>query len=79
MILLIGLQNGLNMNTGYDYKKCMGLKVKPRQGDGLLFYSVFPNGTIDQVIVIFCCIVWLYHSTNLIISFRCEASWFLST
>ncbi|XXG44536.1 hypothetical protein AAC387_Pa01g4313 [Persea americana] len=41
-------ENGLNMNTGYDYKKCMGLKVKPRQGDGLLFYSVFPNGTIDQ-------------------------------
>ncbi|KAJ8651064.1 hypothetical protein MRB53_004087 [Persea americana] len=41
-------ENGLNMTTGYDYKKCMGLKVKPRQGDGLLFYSVFPNGTIDQ-------------------------------
>lgn len=34
---------------GFDYKKCTGLKVKPRKGDGLLFYSVFPNGTIDQV------------------------------
>ncbi|XP_077233433.1 2-oxoglutarate (2OG) and Fe(II)-dependent oxygenase superfamily protein [Tasmannia lanceolata] len=41
-------ENGLNMDIGYDYKKCIGLKVKPHQGDGLLFYSVFPNGTIDQ-------------------------------
>ncbi|KDP44469.1 hypothetical protein JCGZ_16302 [Jatropha curcas] len=32
----------------YDYKKCIGLKVKPRQGDGILFYSLFPNGTIDE-------------------------------
>lgn len=45
----LGLQNGANMGTGYDYKTCIGLKVKPRKGDGLLFYSVFPNGTIDQV------------------------------
>ncbi|KFK30018.1 hypothetical protein AALP_AA7G207100 [Arabis alpina] len=41
-------ENGANMGIGYDYKKCIGLKVKPRKGDGLLFYSVFPNGTIDQ-------------------------------
>jgi prolyl 4-hydroxylase len=41
-------ENGLNIGTSYDYKKCIGLKVKPRQGDGLLFYSVFPNGTIDR-------------------------------
>ncbi|KAJ7946139.1 Prolyl 4-hydroxylase alpha-like protein [Quillaja saponaria] len=40
-------ENGLNIGTGYDYKNCIGLKVKPRQGDGLLFYSMFPNGTID--------------------------------
>ncbi|KAK7813077.1 probable prolyl 4-hydroxylase 9 [Quercus suber] len=40
-------ENNSNKGTGYDYKKCIGLKVKPRQGDGLLFYSVFPNGTID--------------------------------
>ncbi|XP_022977335.1 probable prolyl 4-hydroxylase 9 [Cucurbita maxima] len=40
-------ENGLNMDGKYDYQKCTGLKVKPRQGDGLLFYSVFPNGTID--------------------------------
>ncbi|XP_072987405.1 probable prolyl 4-hydroxylase 9 [Typha latifolia] len=40
-------ENGLNMNSGYDYEKCIGLKVKPRQGDGLLFYSLFTNGTID--------------------------------
>lgn len=37
-----------NMNIGYDYKQCIGLKVKPRQGDALLFYSVFPNGTFDK-------------------------------
>ncbi|KAF5448247.1 hypothetical protein F2P56_028801 [Juglans regia] len=41
-------ENGSNIGTGYDYKKCVGLKVKPRQGDGLLFYSVFSNGTIDR-------------------------------
>jgi hypothetical protein len=52
VILLFGLQNGSNIGTSYDYKKCIGLKVKPRQGDGLLFYSVFPNGTIDRVILL---------------------------
>jgi prolyl 4-hydroxylase len=41
------LQNWENMNIGYDYEKCIGLKVKPRKGDGLLFYSLAVNGTID--------------------------------
>lgn len=53
-------QNGLNMDGSYDYQRCVGLKVKPRQGDGLLFYSVFPNGTIDPVSVpvpILCCLI----------------------
>ncbi|KAL8554679.1 hypothetical protein ACS0TY_002751 [Phlomoides rotata] len=40
-------ENGANMNTGYDYEGCIGLKVRPRRGDSLLFYSLFPNGTID--------------------------------
>ncbi|KAJ0973729.1 hypothetical protein J5N97_015694 [Dioscorea zingiberensis] len=40
-------ENGLNMDGGYDYAKCIGMKVKPRQGDGLLFYSLFTNLTID--------------------------------
>ncbi|XP_031480458.1 probable prolyl 4-hydroxylase 9 [Nymphaea colorata] len=40
-------EDGKNIDIGYDYKKCIGLKVKPRQGDALLFYSLFPNGTID--------------------------------
>lgn len=40
-------ENGSNMDIGYDYHMCIGLKVKPRQGDGLLFYSVLTNGTID--------------------------------
>lgn len=37
-----------NMDIGYDFKECLGLKVKPRQGDALLFYSVLPNGTLDS-------------------------------
>lgn len=41
-------EHGSSSDVGYDYKGCGGLKVKPRRGDGLLFYSVFPNGTIDQ-------------------------------
>lgn len=42
-------QNYQNMNIGYDYKECIGLKVKPRRGDALLFYSMLPNGTFDKV------------------------------
>jgi len=44
------LQGGLHIDKDYDYRKCIGLKVKPRQGDGLLFYSLLPNGEIDKVI-----------------------------
>lgn len=40
-------ENGQNMDANYDYRKCIGLTVKPRRGDGLLFYSLFTNGTID--------------------------------
>mgnify|MGYP007059645573 CR=1 FL=1 len=43
------LQNYQNMNINYDYKQCIGLKVKPRRGDALLFYSMFNNGTFDRV------------------------------
>lgn len=50
-VILFGLQNGLNMNGNYDFEGCIGLKVRPRKGDGLLFYSLFPNGTIDPVSV----------------------------
>ncbi|KAK6923116.1 Prolyl 4-hydroxylase alpha subunit, Fe(2+) 2OG dioxygenase domain [Dillenia turbinata] len=42
-------ENGEYMDWNYDFKKCIGLKVKPRKGDGLLFYSLFPNGTVDQL------------------------------
>ncbi|KAL3654519.1 CMP-sialic acid transporter 4 [Castilleja foliolosa] len=41
------IQNGQNMDDSYDFQKCIGLKVKPHKGDGLLFYSLYPNGTID--------------------------------
>ncbi|GAV65373.1 2OG-FeII_Oxy domain-containing protein [Cephalotus follicularis] len=40
-------ENGAKL-TSYDYKQCVGLKVKPRRGDGLLFYSLLTNGSIDQ-------------------------------
>ncbi|KAI8534914.1 hypothetical protein RHMOL_Rhmol10G0133500 [Rhododendron molle] len=40
-------ENGLPSDLNYDYQKCVGLKIKPRRGDGLLFYSLFPNGSID--------------------------------
>ncbi|KAG2724228.1 hypothetical protein I3843_01G007600 [Carya illinoinensis] len=40
-------ENGYNMDETYDFKDCTGLKVKPRKGDGLLFYSMTPNLTID--------------------------------
>ncbi|GMJ09795.1 hypothetical protein like AT4G33910 [Hibiscus trionum] len=39
-------ENGMSIE-GYDYTQCVGLKIKPRRGDGLLFYSLFLNGTID--------------------------------
>eukprot|EP00897_Mesotaenium_endlicherianum_P002265 jgi/Mesen1/2066/ME000150S01151 len=41
-------ENWENMDSNYDFKACIGLKVKPRQGDALLFWSVYHNGTIDK-------------------------------
>eukprot|EP00243_Klebsormidium_subtile_P000564 TRINITY_DN1096_c0_g2_i1.p1 TRINITY_DN1096_c0_g2~~TRINITY_DN1096_c0_g2_i1.p1 ORF type:complete len:301 (-),score=39.36 TRINITY_DN1096_c0_g2_i1:16-918(-) len=41
-------ENGENMDGRYDFQACIGLKVKPRKGDGLLFYSLTPNGTYDK-------------------------------
>lgn len=40
-------ENGFNMDGSYNFEDCIGLRVRPRKGDGLLFYSLFPNGTID--------------------------------
>ncbi|KAM1156759.1 hypothetical protein ACFX13_028080 [Malus domestica] len=42
-------ENGSNTDGTYDFRECVGLKVKPRKGDGLLFYSLLPNGTIDPL------------------------------
>ncbi|ESQ46232.1 hypothetical protein EUTSA_v10000619mg [Eutrema salsugineum] len=38
-----------NMEGNYDYKKCVGLTIKPRQGDAIFFYNLLPNGTIDPI------------------------------
>ncbi|XP_002533164.2 probable prolyl 4-hydroxylase 9 [Ricinus communis] len=40
-------ENDLDVDESYDFEKCIGLQVRPRRGDGLLFYSLFPNNTID--------------------------------
>ncbi|KAL2348333.1 hypothetical protein Fmac_002333 [Flemingia macrophylla] len=40
-------ENGFNMDGSYNFEDCIGLRVRPRKGDGLLFYSLFPNNTID--------------------------------
>nr|XP_011468032.1 PREDICTED: probable prolyl 4-hydroxylase 9 [Fragaria vesca subsp. vesca] len=42
-------ESGLNLDGKHDAHECMGLRVKPRRGDGLLFYSLLPNGTIDPL------------------------------
>ncbi|KAG5123375.1 hypothetical protein AAZX31_11G048900 [Glycine max] len=39
-------ENGFNRNGNVE--DCIGLRVRPRKGDALLFYSLLPNGTIDQ-------------------------------
>lgn len=44
-------QNERNMNGSYGYEQCIGLRVKPRRGDAIFFYNLFPNGTIDEVSV----------------------------
>lgn len=45
--------NGMTNQEGFDFKTCdRGLKVKPKAGDGLLFYSLHANGTFDKVSVV---------------------------
>ncbi|KAL4434033.1 hypothetical protein ABPG75_000474 [Micractinium tetrahymenae] len=48
-VFLLEGRNGLERLATIDYKACdTGIKVKPRQGDALLFWSVSPNGTVDK-------------------------------
>lgn len=44
-------ENGSNTDIGYDYEKRIGLKIKTNRGDGLLFFSMFLNQTIDPASV----------------------------
>lgn len=42
-------RDGLARQYGMDFKNCdMGFKYKPRKGDALLFYSMYPNNTLDR-------------------------------
>mmetsp|Transcript_17652 Transcript_17652/g.38511 ORF Transcript_17652/g.38511 Transcript_17652/m.38511 type:complete len:303 (+) Transcript_17652:209-1117(+) len=42
-------QDGMKHLATIDYTSCdVGFKVKPRAGDGLLFYSIHPNSTFDN-------------------------------
>ena len=42
-------RNGLERLKNIDYKSCDGgLLVRPRAGDALLFWNVFPNATFDK-------------------------------
>ena len=42
-------KGGMKRLHGIDYTSCeVGLKVKPRKGDALLFWSVHPNNTFDR-------------------------------
>ena len=55
------------MHIGYDYRKCVGLKVKPRQGDAVLFYSLFTNGTVDLVCIYLNIIPELLHGGDILL------------
>lgn len=51
-IALVSVQGGQRI-PNYNFKDCIGLKVKPRKGDALLFWSIYPNGTIDPVRLVY--------------------------
>lgn len=66
---LFNLQNGSNMDGSYNYEECTGLRVRPRRGDGLLFYSLFHNGTIDPVSI--CPTIDIILSNYLLVRLEC--------
>ena len=42
-------KDGMKRLSHIDYKQCnMGIKIKPRAGDALLFWSVNPDQTVDK-------------------------------
>lgn len=42
-------KDGLRRLEGIDYKACdKGIKVKPRAGDALLFWSMHPDHSLDR-------------------------------
>lgn len=48
-VFLFEGKEGLKRLAGVDYKACnTGIKVKPRAGDALLFWSQNPDTTVDK-------------------------------
>ena len=42
-------KDGLKRLSSIDYKSCStGIKYKPRAGDALLFWSMYPDHTVDK-------------------------------
>lgn len=48
-VFLLEGKNGTARERGINYKSCsMGVKIKPRMGDVLLFWSANPDGSLDR-------------------------------
>lgn len=41
-------EGGRNLEGEFDFTKCIGLTVPPKKGAAILFWSILPNGTLDN-------------------------------